>query len=278
MLGRRMVALVHYAAACEMELVTGSRTEGVYSLSPRSCCSACLSCTDGTTVFSEGAWDSSSVDSDDDDEGEADVSTVEQHLEDMNFASDDLNAAQKELASLYGRRRTIEHRWAAKSASLVRVLSAESLRKARLCVEQERCCQVAEDEVHAASLRFTKAAEAGASIEALAEHSKAHALRLRQFQEAERCLEQALKMVSNQGCGRAVTYLEEESENYRQIASIEASIEEITRRLVSAKEKYQAALAGLESLSEAVHRSRSRRTTRALTVVSTSMEFDIEEP
>lgn len=85
--------------------------------SPMSCCGSVCSSADGTTVVADEPW--LAFDSDEDSESEcaeADAE-VQQHLEDMNTASREVNDLQRELAAQMERRRALEELWACGGAS-----------------------------------------------------------------------------------------------------------------------------------------------------------------
>jgi len=225
--------------------------------SPRSCCSACLSCEDDTTVGSEGAWDTGSEEAFSDDEASdsGDILTISRHLEDMNAASEEVNAAQKELASQKDHRQALVRLWAIRSARLARTIGARNLHKARLQQEQERCCLATKEAIQAASARFSAAADAGAPPCELAQLSEEHADCLARYAEANR---RSAKIGSRNSIARSVAtaHLADEDRHQDELSSIDASIEQIERRLGAAKLRYQGALLGLELLSDDIHRRR----------------------
>jgi len=228
--------------------------------SPRSCCSACLSCADVTTVVPEGEWDISSQDASSDDEVSScpeEIDTINQHLEDMNAASVEVNAAQKELATQQNHRQALVRLWAVRSARLARTVHASSLGKAKLQHEQERYRKATKEAIEAVSARFSSATDAGAPPSELARLSKEHAACLARYMEAQRQPARVCARGSTTGSRAAAAHLADEEEHREELSRIDEAIEHIERRLGAAKLRYQGALLGLESLSEDIHRRRA---------------------
>jgi len=238
-----------------------------YASNPKSCCSKGYSepstAASSPSASSVSSWDdaSSSVASEggcapdvgtraDDDE----ETLIQQFLEGMNMAALEVNCLQVELSRHREQRRLAEQFWAVGSARFARSIGAERVAGARPLYAGRRRRQSMQEAIAATSTRFVEATAGGAPETELQRISEALARSLADFQAAQRRAAHEGKTISPD----LSSFFEAEDEHLEQMAEANAALDEAARRLGSAKERYQDALAGLESISESIHLRRAR--------------------
>jgi len=223
--------------------------------SAASCCgSARSSVADGVTVAGDELWatlSSSESEAGDDDGDEATACDIQQHLDCMNAASDEVNALQRALAEHAERRRALEAVWASGGARLAGAAGREGLLAARACALQSQYCHAAQEAVAAASARYSVSSAAGAAQE--------HAACLAQWRDAQGRLAESRRRL--EACGAEVAayacdYLETEALYRDELAEIDGLVAASAMRLCEAKTRYRSAMDALEALSEELHARR----------------------
>eukprot|EP00929_Paragymnodinium_shiwhaense_P009632 TRINITY_DN113877_c0_g1_i1.p2 TRINITY_DN113877_c0_g1~~TRINITY_DN113877_c0_g1_i1.p2 ORF type:complete len:238 (+),score=69.10 TRINITY_DN113877_c0_g1_i1:104-817(+) len=214
----------------------------------------------------EKAAASAPQDLDADVEGEenvADMTCVQNLLEEMNAASDDVNAAQKALGKLEQERERLLQRWQAKSARLAQKIGANTIAEALPLYAQMRSSSDARRAAEAASRGYLKAAEAFSEKDklepSLSRLASSHAQWVEQYQSLQRELEATCRQspLAQTALAAALPYFQAEGRHRTRMAKLESAVRQESLRLSSCRGRYRGALDGLEALSEEAHRRRS---------------------
>ncbi|CAK9046936.1 SH3 domain-binding protein 5-like (SH3BP-5-like) [Durusdinium trenchii] len=188
-------------------------------------------------------------------EEEEEIASIQRHLEAMNAAAADLNAAQESLNACLKRQRSMIHLWAVVNARLARAVGANHIAKAAPLYLCQRRCKAAQTAVQEAGCSMLTASEGD-----MDDVNKQYAARLQEFQDARK--EFAKLSAKNDAPSEAALaavapYFEAEEEHRGQLAE-EQSQEELLRQTVTqAKTRYHGALRSLETLSNQAHLRRA---------------------
>ncbi|CAE7226497.1 Sh3bp5l [Symbiodinium sp. CCMP2592] len=186
---------------------------------------------------------------------EEEIASIQRHLEAMNAAAADLNAAQESLAACMRRQRTMVQLWAVVSARLARAVGSKQLAKATphyVC--QKRCKEAQNILEEAASRMMTSSKD---EVDAL---TSQYAAGLRDFQAARAELEK-LSSEAHAPTPAALAavrpYFEAEDEHREQLAEEELQEEKLRQNVAQAKLRYHSELRSLEALSNQAHLRRA---------------------
>mmetsp|Transcript_110340 Transcript_110340/g.297155 ORF Transcript_110340/g.297155 Transcript_110340/m.297155 type:complete len:560 (+) Transcript_110340:458-2137(+) len=184
------------------------------------------------------------------------IETIQHHLEEMNSAAGHLNSVQEVLNSCNKERRKLSQLWAVCSARLARAVGAHHLAKAAPYYDRRRRCQAVRLAVEAVSRKFMGAVEAQAPAADIDLLAAEHAARLVAFQAAQRELSRSTNGLSESLLSSVAPYFEAEDEHQEHLIEAGVELEHFHHAAAKAKARYQAALRGLEELSERAHRRR----------------------
>lgn len=211
-------------------------------------------------TFGDRASDADSMESEAREEIE--IASIQRHLEEMNSAAADLNAAQEGLNTAMAERKKLIQLWAVGSARLARAVGHHTLGKVAPYFEHRRRCEVAQQAVEDTSRRFISTLQASDGADDIGRCREEHAARLAEFQVVQREMEKKRKKLSSAGFTEATLtavapYFEAEEEHRRQLAAADSEVDQWNCEASDAKARYHAALRGLEALSEQAHRRRA---------------------
>lgn len=190
------------------------------------------------------------------------IMRIQQHLEEMNAAAAELNNAQASLAACMRDKVSLLQVWAVGSAEMARLIGPRSLVKAAPYYGLKRRSEASREVVMAASARFKRAMESGASDRELVTIVAEHARGLAEYEAIKRDL--ATMNLEGGPSGKALKtiaavapYFEAEDEHRFKVAKVEATLNYFTHWVDGAKARYHKALRSLEAVSEQAHRRRS---------------------
>eukprot|EP00929_Paragymnodinium_shiwhaense_P112031 TRINITY_DN80282_c0_g1_i1.p1 TRINITY_DN80282_c0_g1~~TRINITY_DN80282_c0_g1_i1.p1 ORF type:complete len:735 (+),score=173.09 TRINITY_DN80282_c0_g1_i1:72-2276(+) len=214
-------------------------------------------CTPGS--LQNGGSSSSTAQARDEEEEEFQrIELIQRHLEEMNSAAADLNAAQEALAACNKDRLSRVQLWAVLSARLARAVGAQRLAKATPFFDRRRRLEAAKQGVDVAGKRFAAAAEAKpADAAELAHHAAEHARCLREFQAAQQDVAKHGDNLQASTMEAVQPYFEAEDEHRERLLEADELRSRLGSHVEAAKARYHAALRGLETLSEQAHRHRA---------------------
>lgn len=188
-------------------------------------------------------------------EEEEEIASIQRHLETMNAAAADLNAAQESLNACLKRQRSLIQLWAVVNARLARAVGSNHIAKAAPLYICQKRCKVAQAAVEEAGYSMMTG-----SKEDTEELNKQYALRLQEFQDARKEMAKiaAKKNAPSEDMMAAVApYFEAEEEHRGQVSEEDAQEQLLRQVLVQAKARYHGALRSLENLSNQAHLRRS---------------------
>lgn len=192
-----------------------------------------------------------------------DAEAIQQHLEVMNSAADELNAAQKALGARVKEKRLVTQLWAVSSARWARTVGTDRLGRAKPYYASKRRCEAARSAVEAASAQYmakmSSATDAGTSEAEVRRFASQHAQCLARYQNEQKAFAQALarSAMSSAALAAVLPYFDAEHAYLVQISEITADLEVLGQRVDTRKARYSNAMRALESFSEEVHRRRS---------------------
>merc|ERR1719277_1645902 len=174
----------------------------------------------------------------------------------MNGAADRVNHLQEELGSQKQERAAFERLWPVSRARVVGTIGEQRLARARPRYEQHRFCQLAKEAAQLAGTRYACAQQADINAVELEQLSQQHAKCIARCCEAQSRLAQMQKSGS-QSWAATLPFFEAEEEHLSYLSELDGTIEGCSEELAVAKTKYQAAMRGLEALSDSIHRRRA---------------------
>jgi len=188
-------------------------------------------------------------------EEEEEIASIQRHLEAMNAAAADLNAAQESLNACLKRQRSLIQLWAVVNARLARAVGSNHIAKAaplHICQKRCKAAQAAVEEAGCTMMTASK--------EDMDELNEQYATRLQEFQDARKELAKlsAKNNAPSEATMAAVApYFEAEEEHRGQLSEEESQEQVLRQVVVQAKARYHAALRSLESLSNQAHLRRA---------------------
>jgi len=186
------------------------------------------------------------------------IACIQRHLEEMNMAALELNAAQQDLVECTKQRHSLTQLWAVGSARLARAVGAHRLARATAFYECQRRCKATRLRVESLSQQFVSAMNAATHSDELQRLSREHASCVSVFERAQCELRRACSSQKAKPSMLAAVapYFEAEDEHYEQLREADAAVALLALKAKEAKARYHAALRSLESLSERAHQKR----------------------
>jgi hypothetical protein len=187
------------------------------------------------------------------------VMKIEQLLDVMNTASNELNAFQKVLGSIEASRCKAVQLWAVGSARLARAIGDDRISRAALYHRYERELASARRQVVAASAAFLKASEECSSYSRREKIARRHAKQVAEYQTAQQHLLKSSKSTAAPPSWlieSTAPYFKAEAHHLSHLDEIKVAETRCLRQIAKAKSRYHSALRDLEYMSEAEHRAR----------------------
>lgn len=232
-----------------------------------------------TSTASTSAGSSRAEDSDDEvPEVEPQLlAAVEQHLDEMNQASDAVNEAQGKLNECSMRRRDVEKKWAADCVSLARAVGMDLVARAMPYVQQQQQCKALRERVEQNCSEFHELLAASQHKERRRVYEKRSnyyaapaqsadlgraeakiAASLDEYRAAERLLrEEELRCgITHKLLQSTLPFFEARADFQAKLEEVKRNSEELSESLEVAKKRYGRALQSLEALSKEEHRQR----------------------
>lgn len=189
---------------------------------------------------------------------QARLGEIEEHLDDMNLASDALNLAQEDLIICEKQLQKHVQSWATASAGLVETVGDKLIRKATSHYRERQRLEGVRQKVVRASAVFLKAKNTHLSKRKCDRIAENHARLLNEYQDAQVNVDrlQMESPVQSWALDAVTQYFQAEDDFRMHIAFSEAAVLTCHQRITEAKARYQGALRSLEVLSEKEHKAR----------------------
>lgn len=189
---------------------------------------------------------------------QARLGEIQQHLDDMNLASDALNLAQEDLIDCEKQLQKHVQSWATTSAGLVETVGDKLIRKATPHYRERQRLEAVRQKVVRASAVFLKAKNTHISKRKCERIAANHARLLNEYQDTQINIDrlQMESPVQSWALDAVTQYFHAEDDFRMHIAFSEAAVLACHQRIAEAKAQYQGALRSLEALSEKEHKAR----------------------
>jgi hypothetical protein len=197
------------------------------------------------------------------DECQTEADIIEVHLETMNLAAEEMNTAQNELTEMRRRRLYRLESWDIASARFAEAAPGVQIAKAAVYFDCKRQCEKAHYAVEAASVTFLRAMEDGAPKNIIEELSTIHVQSIAHYKSLQRSASEVRRStgLSEAAMKAALPYYDAKALHLEEMAKMDTELQLVEERVGDARALYQAALQGLESISENEHRRRAAATT-----------------
>lgn len=182
------------------------------------------------------------------------IADIEHLLHMMNLASEEINALQKLMSGIENTKHQAIQVWASDSARIVKAIGEHRISQAAAHHRQQKLLANARQQVAVASSAFLKASGGPSSDGQRQKLAERHAKQVAEYQSFIKWH----ASVPPAGLLQSTApYFEAEVAHLAHVEALRIDEVRCGRQIACAKSRYQDALRGLESISEAEHRARS---------------------